>query len=131
LIMGDRIQLQQVLLNLIVNAIEAMSSVYGRARQLRIRSEPVAEPQGVSVTVQDSGVGLDRQKIERVFDTFFTTKPNGMGMGLSICRTIVAAHGGILSGVPNEDHGATFRFAVPASAENRLMAQTTDAMPIP
>jgi C4-dicarboxylate-specific signal transduction histidine kinase len=131
LIMGDRIQLQQVLLNLIVNAIEAMSSVYGRARQLRIRSEPVAEPQGVSVTVQDSGVGLDRQKIERVFDTFFTTKPNGMGMGLSICRTIVAAHGGTLSGVPNEDHGATFRFVVPASAEYRLMAQTTDAMSIP
>jgi signal transduction histidine kinase len=128
LVMGDRVQLQQVLLNLIVNAIEAMNSISSRARQLRVRSEKVAELEGVRVTVQDSGIGLDRQKTERIFDTFFTTKPQGMGMGLSICRTIVDAHGGTLSGDPNEDHGATFRFVLPASAENRVMAQTADAM---
>jgi C4-dicarboxylate-specific signal transduction histidine kinase len=128
LILADRIQLQQVLLNLIVNAIEAMNSISGRARQLRVRSEKVAEPEGVRITVEDSGIGIDRQKIERIFETFFTTKPQGMGMGLSICRTIVEAHGGTLSAIPKRDHGATFRFVLPASAEERLMARTADAM---
>jgi C4-dicarboxylate-specific signal transduction histidine kinase len=130
-IMGDRVQLQQVLLNLIVNAIEAMSAVSGRTRQLRICSERVTEPEGVSVTVHDSGIGLDGQKIERVFDAFFTTKPQGLGMGLSICRTIVGAHGGTLSGVPNNDHGATFRFVLPACAEERPVALAAGAMPTP
>ncbi len=128
LMMGDRVQLQQVILNLIVNAIEAMSPVSGRTRQLRIRSERAPGEDGVCVTVEDSGIGLDGQKVERIFDTFFTTKPEGMGMGLSICRTIVEAHRGTLSGTPNEGHGATFRLVLPGSAEYSLMAQTADAM---
>jgi C4-dicarboxylate-specific signal transduction histidine kinase len=128
LVMGDRVQLQQVLLNLIVNAMEAMNSIYGRARQLRVRSEKIAEPEGVRITVEDSGIGIDRQKIERIFDTFFTTKPQGMGMGLSICRTIIEAHGGTLAAIPKGDHGATFRFVLPASAEERVMVQMADAM---
>jgi signal transduction histidine kinase len=127
-IMGDRVQLQQVLLNLIVNAIEAMNQVSGRTRQLRIRSERTAEPEGVCITVRDSGIGLDRKKIERVFDAFYTTKPQGLGMGLSICRTIIASHGGTLAGVPNEDHGATFRFVLPAAGEERVMALTAAAI---
>jgi C4-dicarboxylate-specific signal transduction histidine kinase len=128
LVMGDRVQLQQVLLNLIVNAIEAMHPISGRARQLRVRSDKVSEPEGVRITVEDSGIGIDRQKMERIFDTFFTTKPQGMGMGLSICRTIIEAHGGTLSVIPKKDHGATFRFVLPASAEERLMVRTADAM---
>jgi C4-dicarboxylate-specific signal transduction histidine kinase len=113
-IVGDRVQLQQVLLNLIVNAIEAMGAVENRPRRLLIRSEPQEEPAGVIVTVRDSGVGLDAHKRDRVFDAFFTTKPQGLGMGLSICRTIISAHGGRLSACPNGDYGATFGFTVPA-----------------
>jgi C4-dicarboxylate-specific signal transduction histidine kinase len=128
LVMGDRVQLQQVLLNLIVNAIEAMNSISGRERQLRVRSEKVAEPEGVRITVEDSGIGIDRQKVERIFDTFYTTKPQGLGMGLSICRTIIEAHGGTLSAIPNRDHGATFRFVLPTSSEERLIARAADAM---
>ncbi len=111
---GDAVQLQQVLLNLIVNAIEAMSAVRDRPRRLLIRSERQEEPFGVSVIVQDSGVGLDPNKRDRVFDAFFSTKPQGLGMGLSICRTIVSAHGGRLSARSNADHGATFAFTLPA-----------------
>jgi len=113
-IAGDRVQLQQALLNLIVNAIEAMDSVRERPRRLLIRSERQEEPCGVTVTVQDSGVGLDQHKRNRVFDAFFTTKPQGLGMGLSICRTIVSTHGGRLLARSNADHGATFEFTLPA-----------------
>jgi C4-dicarboxylate-specific signal transduction histidine kinase len=113
-IAGDAVQLQQVLLNLIVNAIEAMSAVRDRPRRLLIRSERQQEPFGVSVIVQDSGVGLDPNKRDRVFDAFFSTKPQGLGMGLSICRTIVSAHGGQLSARSHADHGATFAFTLPA-----------------
>jgi C4-dicarboxylate-specific signal transduction histidine kinase len=113
-IAGDRVQLQQALLNLIVNAIEAMDAVRRRPRRLSIRSERQEEPCGVVVTVQDSGVGLDQHKRNRVFDAFFTTKPQGLGMGLSICRTIISTHGGRLSARSNADHGATFEFTLPA-----------------
>jgi C4-dicarboxylate-specific signal transduction histidine kinase len=113
-ITGDRVQLQQALLNLIVNAIEAMDAVRERPRRLLIRSERQEEPRGVTVTVQDSGVGLDQHKRNRVFDAFFTTKPQGLGMGLSICRTIVSTHGGRLLARSNADHGATFEFTLPA-----------------
>ncbi|MCU1292122.1 MAG: hypothetical protein JWP08_972 [Bryobacterales bacterium] len=113
-ITGDRVQLQQALLNLIVNAIEAMGAVKERPRRLLIRSARHEEPFGVVVTVSDSGVGLDPDKRNRVFDAFFTTKPQGLGMGLSICRTIISTHGGRLSARSNANHGATFEFTLPA-----------------
>ncbi len=89
---GDRVQLQQVLLNLIMNAVEAMNSISGRARVLMIRSE--RREDAVAIIVRDSGIGLDPKRAERLFDAFFTTKPEGLGLGLSICRTIISAHGG-------------------------------------
>ena len=113
-VLGDRVQLQQVLLNLIINAIEAMSSISGR-RTLTIRSE-VRDPDSVTVAVGDSGAGIDPQKAGRLFDAFFTTKPQGMGMGLSICRNIISAHGGRLSSANNAGRGATFEFSLPARA---------------
>jgi signal transduction histidine kinase len=115
-IAGDRVQLEQVLMNLIVNAIEAMAAVGDRPRRLLIRSERREESSAVIVTVRDSGVGLDPHKRDRVFDAFFTTKPQGLGMGLSICKTIISAHGGRLSADSNADHGATFGFSLPAHA---------------
>ena len=114
---GDRVQLQQVLLNLIINAVEAMCSVTDRVRLLTVRSERREETETVVVSVRDSGVGVDPRKAERLFDAFFTTKPEGMGMGLSICQTIISAHGGHLSNANNADHGATFEFTLPAHAE--------------
>ncbi len=112
-VLGDRVQVQQVLLNLIINAMEAMSSISGRPRVLRIRSERRESPDEVAITVRDSGVGLDPGREERLFDAFYTTKPEGMGLGLSICRAIISAHGGRLSSMNNEDHGATFEFVLP------------------
>ncbi len=121
-VLGDRVQLQQVLLNLILNAVEAMGPIAGRGRVLTIRSERRETPQTAAIVVRDTGVGLDSTTSERLFDAFFSTKPEGMGMGLSICRTIISAHGGRLSyannaGANNEDHGATFEFTLPAYAE--------------
>jgi C4-dicarboxylate-specific signal transduction histidine kinase len=116
-VLGDRVQLQQVLLNLIMNAMEAMSSISGRARVLTIRSERREAAETVAIAVRDSGLGVDPEKAERLFDAFFTTKPEGMGLGLSICRTIISAHGGRLSNTNNEDHGATFEFILPASGD--------------
>ena len=114
-VLGDRIQLQQVILNLIMNGIEAMTAITDRPRVLLIRSQ--AHESGiVQVMVHDSGVGLDAKTIEHIFDTFFTTKPTGMGMGLAISRSIVEAHGGKLWPVPNENTGATFEFTLPACA---------------
>ena len=112
---GDRVQLQQVLLNLIVNAIEAMSAVNNRPRELTIVS--AQDTGGVVVEVRDSGIGLDQDRAERVFDAFYTTKAEGLGIGLSISRSIVEAHGGRLWAAPNQPHGAVFGFSLPA-AEN-------------
>jgi signal transduction histidine kinase len=112
-ITADRVQLQQVLLNLIINAAEAMSANKDRLRLLTIRSEQV-QPSAVRVSVKDTGVGIDPQHVERLFDAFYTTKPNGLGMGLSICRSIVEAHGGRLWATPNNGPGATFQFTLPA-----------------
>lgn len=109
---GDRVQLQQVLLNLIMNAIEAMSAVKDRARVLSIRTDR-QDPDGVLAAVQDSGIGLDPAQLERIFDAFHTTKQEGMGMGLSISRSIVEAHGGRLWATLNEGPGVTFRFSLP------------------
>jgi signal transduction histidine kinase len=116
-VLGDRVQLQQVLLNLILNAMEAMSPITGRKRVLTIRSEQREAPETVAIGVRDTGVGLDSRTESRLLDAFFTTKPDGMGMGLSICRTIVSSHGGRLSYANNVDHGAAFEFTLPAYAE--------------
>jgi len=109
---GDRVQLQQVLLNLIVNAIEAMSGVHDRARELTIVTA-AKEPGGVVVEVHDSGPGLDERDAERLFEPFYTTKAEGIGIGLSISRSIVEAHGGRLWASSNRPRGAVFRFMLP------------------
>jgi C4-dicarboxylate-specific signal transduction histidine kinase len=111
-IMGDRVQLQQVLLNLIMNGVEAMSGVAGRTRELKV-SSTLAEPGSVLVAVEDTGTGLDPSVAEHMFQPFFTTKPDGLGMGLAICRSIVEAHGGRLWVSPRAPHGADVRFTVP------------------
>jgi C4-dicarboxylate-specific signal transduction histidine kinase len=117
---ADRVQLQQVLLNLMMNGIEAMSTVENRSRELSITSEPQQNPAGVLVAVRDSGSGISPQNLERLFETFFTTKTEGMGMGLAIGRSIVEAHGGRLWAEANPDHGATFRFTIPTAGEVSL-----------
>jgi signal transduction histidine kinase/CheY-like chemotaxis protein len=114
-VMGDRVQLQQVVVNLILNAIEAMSTVEDRERDLLISTQP-GEGDEVCVAVQDSGIGLDPKNVERIFDAFHTTKPGGLGMGLSISRSIVERHGGRLWAVSNDGPGATFRFTLHSSS---------------
>jgi PAS domain S-box-containing protein len=116
LILGDRIQLQQVILNLIINAIEAMSAVSENPRELLIGSEK-DESQGVLVAVRDSGPGLDPKSLDHLFTAFYTTKPQGMGMGLAISRSIIEAHGGRLWATANKDRGAAFQFTLPAGGE--------------
>jgi signal transduction histidine kinase len=111
-VFGDRVQLQQVLLNLIMNAVESMSAVTDRPKMLAITSEPI-EPDGLLVAVEDTGTGLDPAIADRIFDSFVTTKPDGMGMGLSICRSIIEAHGGRISVSPRVPYGTVFRFTVP------------------
>ncbi len=110
---GDRIQLQQVFMNLMMNGMEAMTAVTERPRLLRISSEMDA-PGHVLVAIADAGVGLPADKMERLFEAFFTTKPNGLGVGLAICRSIVEAHGGRLWVSPNEPWGAILQFTLPA-----------------
>jgi NO-binding membrane sensor protein with MHYT domain len=112
LIQGDRVQLQQVILNLIVNAVEAMSGVNDGSRGLLIGTRKDA-PGRVLVAVQDSGPGLKPESFEHLFDSFYTTKPGGMGMGLSICRSIVEAHGGCIWATPNPGPGITVQFTLP------------------
>jgi signal transduction histidine kinase len=111
---ADRVQVQQVLLNLIVNALEAMGANEA-PKELLIRTGKV-EPSGVLVAVQDSGPGLEAVMLERVFEPFYTTKPTGLGLGLSICRSIIEAHGGRLWASSNERRGATFQFTLPGDA---------------
>ena len=111
-VQGDRVQLQQVLVNLIINAIEAMRDVGEEERELLISTRN--EPDGVSVEVRDSGPGLAPAALERVFEAFYTTKPGGLGLGLSICRSIIEAHSGQLWASPNVPRGAIFRFIAPA-----------------
>jgi len=111
-VLADRVQLQQVLINFGMNAIEAMASVGDRPRQLVIRSRR-HEGDQVLVAVQDAGVGIDPDNVAQLFSAFFTTKAGGMGMGLSISRSIIEAHGGRIWATPNPTHGATFHFALP------------------
>ena len=112
LVQGDRIQLQQVMLNFILNAVEAMSGSSETTRQLLIRTERDG-PDGVLVAVEDSGPGIKPESLDRLFDPFYTTKPGGMGMGLSICRSIIEAHGGRVWATTNEPQGAVFQFTLP------------------
>jgi signal transduction histidine kinase len=111
-ISGDRIQLQQVVLNLLRNASDAMTGIDDRPRQLLIRTERERADR-VRVSVRDAGVGLDRQSMDKLFDTFFTTKSGGMGVGLSVSRSIVERHHGRLWAEPNDGPGATFAFSIP------------------
>jgi C4-dicarboxylate-specific signal transduction histidine kinase len=115
---GDRVQLQQVVLNLLLNSVQAMSSRQAGARELLISTEE--DHTGVLVAVRDSGPGVDPENIERVFEAFYTTKSSGVGMGLSICRSIIDAHGGRLWADTNEPRGAVFQFTLPG-AEKELM----------
>jgi PAS domain S-box-containing protein len=114
-ILGDRVQLQQVIINLVMNGVEAMQAVTDRPRQLVIRSRQ-DQTQQVLVSVTDCGVGISAENPDRMFDAFFTTKSSGMGMGLSICRSIMEAHGGRLWATAGVSHGATFQFTLPVSA---------------
>lgn len=116
MIHGDRVQLEQVVLNLIMNAVEAMASVEDRACELRISAEKSSPPPpngAVVVSIRDSGVGIDPNQIETIYDAFVSTKPTGIGMGLSICRSIIQAHGGQISAIRNDGPGMTLRFTLP------------------
>src|SRR6266480_3348941 len=123
-IMGDPVQLQQVLVNLVTNAAEAMREMPigetgGRRRIVTIRSR-LGEDETVVVSVEDTGSGLDPQNLDRIFDSFYTTKAEGIGVGLSISRSIIEAHGGQLSAAPAPRHGACFSFTVPVAQELSL-----------
>ena len=121
---GDQVQLQQVVLNLVMNGIEAMSSVGERARELVITTRNL-DPDQVQVTVEDSGTGLDPNTIAKIFDPFYTTKPGGMGMGLSICRSILQAHGGRLWATAKDGPGTAFHFTLPKYHEEESNAGAT------
>src|SRR2546422_911263 len=112
LVLADRVQLQQVIINFVMNGIEAMASVEDRPRELVVQSGP-HDGDDVLVAVQDAGVGIDPKNVDQLFSAFFTTKPGGMGMGLSISRSIIEGHGGRLWATPNPNHGVTFHFALP------------------
>jgi signal transduction histidine kinase len=111
LVMGDRVGLQKVIMKLILNGLEAMSALENRERELVIRTRS-DEGDEVHVTVRDSGTGFDPKNAERIFDSFYTTKPGGLGMGLSISRSIIESHGGRLWAVSNDGPGSTFQFTL-------------------
>jgi len=111
---ADRVQLQQVILNLIMNAAEAMDAVVDRPRLLKVTSK-TRDPASVLIAIEDSGTGVDQEKIGSIFEPFYTTKALGMGMGLSICRSIVEAHGGRLSASHNQPHGMILQIVLPAN----------------
>jgi PAS domain S-box-containing protein len=111
-VMADRVQLQQVVMNLVTNAMDAMEPIVDRQKLLRVKSA-IKDGDIVVVAIEDSGTGIDADKVDRLFDTFFTTKPNGMGMGLSICRSIIEAHNGRLEVSAGAQHGSVFRFELP------------------
>ncbi len=120
---GDRVQLQQVILNLLRNASDAMSGVEDRPRVLVIRTEK-DEGDGVRLTVRDSGVGKPPQDMERLFDDFYTTKSDGIGMGLSVSRSIIESHGGRLWATPNDGPRAKFSFSIPSKFDSLAKIQT-------
>jgi len=118
-VQGDRVQLQQVVLNLIINAVEAMSDSGEETRQLQINTDK-AGPKEIRVAVQDSGPGIAAESVGQIFDPFYTTKSNGLGMGLSICRSIIEAHGGRLWASAAEPKGTVFAFTLPVHLDNPL-----------
>jgi PAS domain S-box-containing protein len=120
-VLGDRVQFQQVVLNLIINGIEAMSDVSDRARELVITTRNI-DAQQVQVTVEDTGIGIDPNTTRKIFDPFYTTKSTGMGMGLSISRSILQHHGGRLWATANDGPGASFHFTVPKYQEEESNA---------
>jgi signal transduction histidine kinase len=122
MIRGDRVQLQQVIINLAMNGMEAMQSVTDRPRELVIRSRQDGANQ-VLVSVTDCGVGIPAENADRLFNAFFTTKSSGMGMGLSVCRSIMEAHGGRLWAIANVPHGATLQFTLPVNPDTALPIQ--------
>jgi NO-binding membrane sensor protein with MHYT domain/nitrogen-specific signal transduction histidine kinase len=122
---GDRVQLEQVILNLIINAFEAMSDINEGARELLITTGKAGED-GVFVAVRDSGPGLAPATVERLFDSFYTTKPGGLGLGLSICRSIIEGHGGRLWASPNEPRGAVFQYTLPACPASGPMGRSEE-----
>jgi two-component system, LuxR family, sensor kinase FixL len=127
---GDPVQLQQVLLNLVVNACDAMTACSTDERRLLIRTEIETDSSAVIVSVRDRGSSIPEEKLEQIFEPFFTTKEKGMGLGLSVCRTIIAAHRGKLWATNNPDHGATFHFSLPISVSHKEAAtsNTTHAI---
>ena len=115
-ILADWVQLQQVLLNLIVNAIEAMSKVTERTRELHISTD-IDATGNVLITSADTGVGIDATNLDRIFEHFYTTKPNGLGMGLAICQSIIDAHGGRIRAAANKPYGAIFQITLPSRCD--------------
>lgn len=111
MVAGDRVQLQQVILNLVMNAIEALAEVDEEMRELLVSA--AADEQKITVSVRDTGAGLSADAADRIFEAFYTTKPNGMGMGLAISRSIIEAHGGTVYVAPNFPHGTVFGFTLP------------------
>jgi PAS domain S-box-containing protein len=128
LILADRVQLQQVIINLVMNGIEAMQTVTERPRELMIRSQ-LDEARQVLVTVEDCGVGISTENAGRLFNAFFTTKSSGIGMGLSICRSIIEAHGGQISAANNAGVGATFQFTLPSDQADTANPDATSRAP--
>jgi signal transduction histidine kinase len=121
LVRGDRVQLQQVILNLLLNASDAMSGVEDRARQLVVTTQ-ADEDERVRLTVRDAGVGLELENVDRVFEAFYTTKQGGMGIGLSVSRSIIERHNGRLWATPNQGHGTSFSFSIPVdSTQSRVV----------
>ena len=117
---GDRVQLQQVVINLVMNAVQAMAGVADQERRLSIGTRnSVAGDKAVVLQVTDSGVGIDAKTASELFKPFFTTKNDGMGMGLSICRSIVEAHGGTISAAPSQPRGASFEIRLPIQHEGQ------------
>jgi signal transduction histidine kinase len=127
---GDRVQLQQVILNLLRNASDAMSGVEDHPRQLMIRTE-LDEGERVRLSVRDAGVGLDPQNADRLFQAFYTTKDDGMGVGLSVSRSIIESHHGRLWAEPNDGPGVTFSFSIPHASETGTVASGVGAIPTP
>jgi signal transduction histidine kinase len=117
-VVANKLQLQQVLFNLVSNAVEAMDSVADRSKLLLIKSE-VGKDGRVNIAVEDTGTGIAPEAGERIFNSFFTTKDTGMGIGLSICRSIIESHGGRLSASAGHPYGAVFRFTLPGSSPTK------------
>jgi signal transduction histidine kinase len=125
---ANRVQLQQVIVNLIMNAVDAMSAVADLERILRVTTE-IHGFSHVLITVEDSGTGIDPKNINRIFEAFFTTKSHGMGMGLSICRSIIESHGGRLWASPGQPHGSVFHVLLPTGASVRNDENGNDRAP--